>query len=645
MTHLWPADDGFDTGSPAYDSGYLLGYMRSRFVTSDPGGGSGYGLSSGTWHTGHYLYSGWGAGLAANTNPAAVTNLLGGWTWRPYADDDVEAAVRWKTVADSALIATVERRTHVGVGARIQGSTLSGGGTVAAYHDAGDGYFAVLLYEPSFFLGRFQLWRVVGGTVTLLAQSAQLIWAELGVTESRTMRLKVEGTGGAVTLELWASNPSRLLEEMVLSFVDNSVSRITTPGRTGFFSTCEASASGIKAAICFDWFEAGPLGGSMVVHDEWDRLNLLACRALSTSLFPGRVLVSSWYGDLFSVSALASILAVDTNRLFVDANRNVSLLSQRPASDSIRQDRRATFKFATGTLVPNPSVRVVGIILRAAVVTAGQAVDSGYLLEARWDDHAASASLHLSRIVGQVATEIATLASPSGITLGSDFDLRLIIDNTAIPDPLTGSVVLKAFIGATQQVLTSVGAPGISISGIGTVIDGSSFRVLSGLGEGVRFTNPASSLRRVEIDAWVVGGTIIPVDANVLDQESIAIPGETDGAIGTFTLPASIGTKQRLWDRGVTHELDSDHSYRGLVGDAILRREWDVNFTRAKREDLEEFIAFFEDHGVQTPFFWTPPDLDEEELTCLFWTDAPETSLRSATIASYAFKIVELIDP
>lgn len=646
MTHLWPSEDQFDVGSPAYDSAYLLGYMRSRFVTSDPGGGSGYGLSSGTWHTTNYLYTGWGAGLAANTNPASVTNLLGGWTWRSYTDDDVEVAARWQTVADSALIATVERKTHFGVGARIKGSTLTSGGTINAYHDNCDGYFGVFLYEPTLgLLGRYQLWRVVGGTVTLLAQSAQLVWAELSITESRSMRLKVSGTGATVTLELWVSTPSRLLEELKLSYSDTSGSRITTAGRVGFFSTCEASLSGIKAAICLNWFEAGPVGGTMVLHDEWQRTNLLACRPLSTALFPGRVLISSWYGDLFSVSALASILEVDSGgRLFVGANRDVSLLSQRPASDSIRQDRRCTFKFASGSLVPNPSVRAVGIVLRAAVVTAGQAVDSGYLLEVDWDDHAATASASLYRIVGQVETLISEKSSLGGISLGVDFDLRLVVDNSAIPDPLTGPVILKGYIGSSQIGFTGVGASGVSVNGVGTVTDSSTFRVSSGDGEGVHIQNPASSARRVEMDAWVVGGTVTPVEVDLLDLASIPIALETDGATGTLTLPYSIGVQEDVVTQNVVHEFDSDHKWRGTVGGLAFRRVWSLDLKGCTPDELAAFEAFFDDHkSCEVPFTWTPPGADEPAITARFWLDKPPSTQKAPEVRAVSYKILECV--
>lgn len=646
MTHLWPSEDQFDVGSPAYDSAYLLGYMRSRFVTSDPGGGSGYGLSSGTWHTAHYLYSGWGANLAANTLPGTLSNLIGGWTWRSYTDDDVEVAGRWQIVADSAAIATVERKTHFGVGARIKGSTLTSGGTVNAYHDNCDGYFGVFLYEPTLgLLGRYQLWRVVGGTVTLLAQSAQLIWAELSVTESRSMRLKVSGTGSSVQLELWASNPSRVLEELKLSYTDSSVSRITTAGRVGFFATAEANLSGIKAAINLNWFEAGPLGGSMVLHDEWERTNLLACRSLSTSLFPGRVLISSWYGDLFSVSALASILEVDSGgRLFVGANRDVSLLSQRPASDTIRQDRRCTFRFASGSLVPNPSVRAVGIILRAAVVTAGQAVDSGYLLEVDWDDHAGTASASLYRIVGQVETLIAQLTSLSGISLGVDFDLRLVVDNSAIPDPLTGPVILKGYVGSTQIALVSVGASGVAVNGVGTVTDSSTFRVSSGSGEGVHIQNPASSARRIEMDAWVVGGTVTPVEVDLLDLASIPVALETDGATGTLTLPYSIGVREDVVTQNVVHDLDSDHNWRGTVGGLAFRRVWDLDLKACSTDDLATFEAFFDSHkGCEIPFTWTPPGKDEPPITARFWLDKPPSTHKAPEVRATSYKILECV--
>lgn len=658
MSHLWPQDDDFAVGSPAYDSAVLVGgYMRARFLSNDVLGGSGYGLSAGTWHSAHYLYSGWfSSGVpgafssqpAANTLPGGPTNLLGGWIFRAYAAADVEVDICWQTLADSTAIETVERRTHVGVGARLAGSTLSGGGTLASLHSGGNGYFGVLLYEPLSGLGgRFQIWRVVGGTCTLLAQTPNgptpFNWTDLSVTFVRTMKLKVSGTGATVTLELWASNPSRLTQDLILSTIDSSPSRITAAGRTGFFATGEASLSGIKAAPCVNWFQVAPFGDDPILRDEWTRLNLTAARAISTSLFAGRVLASAWYGDLYAVASIGSILAEDAGgRVTVGAGRDLTLLSQRPAEDSIRQDRAGTFRFATGTLVPNPSVRALGIVLRGAVVTAGQALDSGYRLRARWDDQAGTASILLGRVVGQVETTIASFTGAS-IALGVDFVLRLVADNSAFPTPATGSVILKAYLDGTQIAFASVGAAGISINGLGTVTDTSTFRVLEGLGEGIHVTNPAASLRRLEIDAWLVGGTIIPVDVDVLDMPSVEIGEEIDGASGTLDLGSSIGAREALYVQDVVEQLDSDHVFRARLGSRIVRRMWDLDFRGATPEAIADFVAFFETHGLRVPYDWTPPGLDEPEIVALFWTDAPTTSLHSGSVGRYAFRVLELI--
>jgi hypothetical protein len=667
MSHVWPADDAFDAGSPAYDTGFLLGYMRARPVIIDPAflsGGTGYGLSSTLWTTGHYLYSGWGSAAAsgtsqaasanptpaANTVPGATSTLPGAWYWRPYSTAaDVSVSLSWQTQADSTLIQSIPRRVHIGVGARLSGSTQVSGGTIAAYHDGGDGYWGVLLYDTTLG-GKFQLWRVLGGTILMLAQSpvgvTALTWDDVSTWLQRSMELRVTTGVSSVTVELWTGVSTRSPSTQVLTYVDSSASRITAAGRTGFFMSGEILTSGFRSAPCANWFQAGPLGGTPVVRDEWSRLNLLACRSFSTALYLGRALVSAWYGDLFAVGALSSILHADTSlgRIYVGPAIDTTLLSQRAATDSIRQDRRATFKFASGTLTPNPSVREAGILLRGAVVTAGQAVDSGYLLVSSWDDYAAAALVRLYRVVGQVETLIAELDPLVGITLNTDFDLRLVVDNTSIPNPQNGAVVLKAYLASTQIALVSVAAPGITVNGVGTVTDSSSFRVLNGAGEGLHFANPASSARRVEAEAWIVGGLITPVDLDILDLASIAIPLESEGVTGTLALPYSVGVREAVVTQNLVHELDSDHRWRGACGSGAIRRVWDLDMKAATPDELDTFELFFDEHeGLGVPFHWTPPGVDEVAIVARFWTDAPQSAHKAPNVRGYATKILECL--
>lgn len=619
MTHAWPQTDTFDAGTPNYDSGFLNAYIRTRNVTTDPAflsGGSGYGLST-FFSNAHQLYDGWSG--AANTLPGS-SNLIGGWLWRvALATGAVEASIGITLFSPSApsIVNANPRRHHFGVGVRIQGGTLTSGGTTSAYIDAPSGYYATCLYDTGLD-GCFEIWRVDSGSIVRLAQTpvppSVRTWASLSPLTPRTLKLICRTNGsGNVELELWTNATRGGAVTQVLTAIDSSVSKLTSAGRAGFFASLERTVSGITAAPVLQFFTAGPEGGPADFRDEFERHDRLAALATSGALLSGRVLTSSFYGDLWGASGTGSVLIanVAANRVAVSTNASAVdryFLSQRSASDLYAQDREATIRFAGGTTIPNPCLRRIGIVVRAQLKGHTAGLVNGYVAVAQYDDQAATGSVRLWRAHDEALEELGVI---TGVTfaLNTEYRLRLIVENDATPSPLTGNVKVKVYLDSSQLALVSQNVKGVSINGVGTVTDASAQRIQFGDGEGIYFAGPSGSNRNVAVSLWDVGGVLAPVFVPDEDHETIDIPSEADGATGTFTWTLCYPIEETLtFERPVEIEFEADYKFKGSLSDS-MRTTWRAPVKLASDADSEALLDFADDHrGQEIPFAWTPPD-------------------------------------
>lgn len=617
MTHAWPQTDTFDAGTPNYDSGFLNAYIRTRNVTTDPAfasSGSGYGLST-FFSNAHQLYDGWTG--AANTLPGS-SNLIGGWLWRvALASGAVEASIGITLFSPSAasIVNANPRRHHCGVGVRIQGGTLTSGGTTSAYIDAPSGYYAVCLYDVGLD-GCFEIWRVDSGTIARLAQTpvppSVRTWASLSPLTPRELKLICRTNGsGNVELELWTNATRGGAVTQVLTAVDSSVSKLTSAGRAGFFASLERTVSGVTAAPVLQFFSAGPEGGPADFRDEWERHDRTAALATSGALLAGRVLTSSFYGDLWGASGTGSILQanVAANRVSVSTSSSALdrfFLSQRSASDPFAQDREATIRFAGGTTIPNPCLRKIGVCVRTLMRSPTSNPELAYLAYAMRDDQAGTGSVRLVRISGSGTMELGILTGVT-LALNTEYRLRLIVENDAVPSPFTGNVKLRVYLDSAQLALVSQGIPGVSINGVGTVTDASSDRIQEGDGEGLYFAGPSGSNRNMACALWDVGGVLAPVFVRDEDHETISLDGEADGATGTFPYPLSYPIEKTLTlERPIEHDFEADYKFKGALSDSI-RTQWRGSVKVASETDRDAVKEFIDEHkGAEKPFDWTP---------------------------------------
>lgn len=648
-----PQTDSFDGGSPAYDTSKLCGsYVRFLGWSSDPVyGSSGTGFSV-SWtkygkafsgHSGESMTSLLVAegGRAGSVNRCVLTTEaqfgddIGniqptGFALRDWSAAEVQVSMAFAVKTHVAT--TVAGVFRVGIGARLSGGTITDAGTSTAHLLGGDGYYFLVLGNTNGV--QYQLARVNGGTLTRLAQTPSgdpasaanctpyATWFASNAT--KTLRLTVHTNGSVVELRGYVRVGSAA-ETLVLSVDDSSGSRITAAGRAGFLTSNEGATGG-SAARCYPihYFRIHTYAGVLVSNDDWTRLALGACAAVTRTFtggtFPvyagfganGRDLTSGWFGDLRGVSTYQARVDRSSDRILFNSSlsdRTGYYLSQRLANDPRAQDREITFEFATGGPGVSGLTRGVGIVLRGTAVEAGSTPERGYLLLAELVEDTLTSRVRLYRIRDSGLTMIARKTSGVTFTRGTEYDLRLRVETLSTPDPLSGTAKLRAYLDGVllELVDASPAATGVTVFSDGTVHDASSDRVTTGYGEGVYVRSLATATAHIYLDTWAVGvgGGDEGGDET---QATIPIDAEDVAASGTFPVPYEWSSEQDDLPALLDHRLELDYRYLSPATDARRRtlRFGCKAATEAERDLLVEFWA--DQRGREIPFSFTWPD-------------------------------------
>lgn len=642
--------DTFNAGSPAYDTATLCGtYVRFLGWTSDPAYGSGgTGYTTTPWTKLGKLYSGhWGTAPTATDptkTPATVTTegLVGtdvgtvfptGFAMRDYSAADVRVSMAFSVKTNFASLSA--GAFYIGVGARLSGGTITDAGTSTAHLLGGDGYYFVAMSRAESGV-QYQLLRVNSGTVTRLAQTPTgnpavggngtpyATWYASNAV--KVLRLNAYTNGGTVELRAYVKVGSAA-DTLTLSYDDSSGSRITAAGRCGFLCSNEHVVTGnIARTFPIAYFRIRTYAGEIIANDDWQRISPSACAAVSRTftgtVFPtygttfganGIDLSSGWYGDLRGVSTYQSRLSRSSDRLLLNsssASKTGFYLSQRPANDTRAQDRQITFEFGTGGPGVTGLIRSAGVLLRATALTAGTDPSSGYLLEARLEEDTLTSSVYLYRYSGSGAVEtIARKLSGVTFTRGTEYDLRLHVETLALPDPLNGTAVLKAYLDGAQieLVANGTGAAGVTVFSSGTVHDASSLRVLAGYGEGFYVRSKVGATAHVYIDEWAVG-VGDPGESGEETQASIEVPAEDVSRSGTFATPYDWSSEQLDGLVTIDHQLELDYRYVGVAAES-KRRTLRFGCKAATSSEIDTLLTFWEaQRGREIPFTFTWPD-------------------------------------
>lgn len=633
-----PASDLFTEGSPAYDSAGLIGYyIRLVGWTSDSA--SGYSLTP--WQATSNLYSGWFSSpgiptdLGASSTPAVCTIGSGsgtfrpvGWLWRDDATEDVvvEGTLRYGATGSFPVLMTMV----AGVCARVRNSTLTSGGSASGYFSGGDGYYFHEVVDGNTMTRKYQLFRVVSGVPTKLAESSASAVTINAAKKPRTLWMSVQTVAGNVEIKCYRrmvlTTTNGLSETQVIpTYTDSSGSKITGAGRAGLYSSNELiqAVGSSHQAVCWQRFAIAPIGGAYVVEDGFTRTYLAGARTVtgSHSGYSGYDLASAFWGDHHASTSFQSKIGVDTgnNRLLFNSSSTSKTgyyVSQRPPASLENQDRKLTVRFKSGTPGVTPLARACGPVVRLTHTVPGTTPQFGYYAVLyRDDDQPLNNAVYLYRIVSGVSV---LLASKTGVTfsLDTDYEIRLKINNSNVPSPVNGYPIIKVYLDSAQVELVSAGVVGILVDSSGTVQDRTSARIQTGNAEGFYVLNPVGSGRHVALDTWALGSGDgeDPSEGEEYEEGSIPVWSETDDVVDTWTFPYEVPVDVNHRLSVVEHPFDSGHRYR-MQASHKPRDSWTL--TAAVDVDTADDIRdFFDNHSAEVPFYIAHPRTGATTVVC-----------------------------
>jgi len=119
------------------------------------------------------------------------------------------------------------------------------------------------------------------------------------------------------------------------------------------------------------------------------------------------------------------------------------------------------------------------------------------------------------------------------------------------------------------------------------------------------------------------------------------VSSETDGATGTLTLPASWGLEViEEWD-SIESEFELPQYRQGLARQSRSRRRWKASSSATASSNEEgDLRDFWNDHGQDVPFTWTPPG-EAAAITAHFSSDYTRV-LRGPGVEGFEIEIEEL---
>lgn len=697
MVQLLPADDPFTDGyTPRHTSWepyfHLFPWNSDAVYAS---GGTGFGLNFNEWNSQCRLYDGWfgqatppATGALANpaamvrrgTSPALQTLFWpGAFVWRAKSIADCSVEMSWQLQSDNLGAASSGVSLMVGVGARLSGGTVFTQGFESLnVHLATSGYWffkCTKLSSPWGF--KHMLVSVSGGVVTRLMEdpvgaAAFNSFASGSLTSPQRLRMTVEAEGPDVRIKCYSRLESDVAETLVLNFLDNTGTKITTAGCSGILLTNERKPTGsFICATCANWWQlASPDNTTTIyVRDEWERLNPQGTYFEDGTFAwrTGHSLMSGWYGDNFSAAGVwpqaeSQVLSSDgpdsgIDRLVfftntglgaVHVNDNVDgiFLSQRIADDSSSQDRQISGRYSSAG--SGVQARAFGVALRCSA-PAPSALPNCYYCVHEVDDVALSAAIRLYR---SSPNGVEVLAEKTGVAyvLDADVVIRMTIADVA------GASRIRVRLNSVLVVLVAPASPvtGITIAGDGTVDDASSFKIASGSGEGfyARKRWSSGTLRPLYLDSWVQGpGETYtpppppPPPPPPVDLTPIPVSTEIDGAFGLLDLGrgGQWEIELEVSDPGVVQKYETDHAQSFAIQSRV-RRSWEITNNVVGTSADAALIVFFDDHdGVEIPFQWVTDEGDTAYV--VFTTPDLVQRIRDAGVYGYKFGLQERFAP
>ena len=648
MAQLLDTALSFAPGSPTYGSNFLL------YLGVEPNGAA---YRFGKLCTPFTQPIATAVGALASTSPV-------GFMHRDVTAADCKVTVSFQlfTAGFGGGVPRPADCVEFGVLARIAGGTLTDDGSVDVRYIDCDCYGLRLVVNGSNEMV-FTLDRWNSGTKTQLATETVGTSAATDIAAwflPVTLSLEVEANGSNVDLTakivgMWFAIGQQFAfggDYTLFSgtVTDSSGSKLTTAGRCGFTMGRDRQVNGRNIADIIPAWEIEE-GGSVVLRDEWQRVNRDACLQSSTAAytvnFTGGSVASRLYFDQF-VESGSSVLAVnDTGRLKLDgpgasSTQVAVLLDQVPAASMIQQRRTVDVEFGSSGTDSAGYIKRHGVVVRASygpLSTADFSNFTGYAGVVQNDASGISAY-----IIRYVAGTNVTIASASGISFAEgtprEIDLSIYPEPTD-PNPNEAAAVMVLKVGGVTVSLTAAAVAGVTDNGAGIITDASAARIKTGPAVGMYtlLTNTTKDVWLDDFDSAATSGT----DLLIEDMATIAVNDEGTASVDiSDTLQHAFPFDIRKRYEVISTELASGHrkTQPKFTDARRLFTFRGVHFDETDKDALETF--FDARDGIEGAFYFTP-DVATGQVPVHFVEDSLEIVKLAEGIYSATFQLEELL--
>ncbi len=621
----------------------LNAYMRAvPWTTPEVLSGTSISCEPGDLHDGYQRVLGKGGAAAFEIDQSVVGDTHFGWALFRLSnaqDQEVEASFSVSQTPPGSAHEGSFR--GLGIGARVRDGSDSNSGQNDEYRSGLTGYFLCYGNALSANAGWF-LFKVQSGTVGLLASKLEAGAGQEppGVSNwlwpARKVRMTVVDEGGDVRLHCFETNYAVSSAEVELfsssGVLDNgtvngaSLNGLLGRAAVGIQQPRVQGNGGVVVPQCA-LFRASKLGPKVVmVHDVWRR----AYRRASISQTDqgggtGRSLMSMFGGDQHGLSSHRMQLTKEVvgpstglqlgGPITQDGGSNEWgwYPSQRIADAGDRQRRELECEgfnnhtsedrewgvFLHGTFSGPP-------VLEADDTTGKQ----GYLAVVKYTGSGGTWSAELRHLRNDTSTVLFTAdLSLFGLTLAGlktlDFECQNIQGSEPDGD---GIVSMHLWVNATavNTWVAATGLEGVQLVG-NYIFDGRTEATRFGEHEAFYFKGSkgtANALSRA--NSWTAKAPSTPPPSDSASLESVAVPGETDGATGT--LETQLEWSVVRLPSSVVRQTPVLSGHTGTVRTRNAdRRRWRVKTHPMDETERSALATFFDDHdGCELGFDWDP---------------------------------------
>lgn len=631
---IFPASDTFAEGATHYGQ-RLVSYIRHRpWVTS------------GDAVTGHTITNGIGdlhSGYSGSFNIAAfktqggsgATSDLGAVLWRQAYLANARTTLTFRSILSASAAADDIR--FYGVCARVSGGAYVDTTGSQSIRDT-TGYWLMLSCDKSLASGlryRWFLLRVNAGVLTVLNQIEASVAILNSATGAHQMLLEVTTSGGNPVLTTLYDGV-----EIMPPYTDSSVSKIVASGRCGFGigrdrQLTVPTRTIVGTASRFTIFDLD--AGSTLLADDFSRVNTTANATVTDgSSVTGRLLSSMWTLDIHGVNAFAGggTQYRDAGLNRVESRGGTYNFSQIGAADQVIQGRSVVFRKTANVAYTTAT----GIFLRAVMKDTADP-HNGYLFTINYSNATYTAIMRRFNAGVPVTLATADVSTGYGLSTSADFTLLASIQNVSTIPQLLMTINGIGVSGWTLYVT------GVTV--IGTLVrDASSGFITSGPAQAIQITPFASTADgSIFYRSWT--DEAIPDTGGPGDEEnepSIVIGSETDGKVGTHSMP--IGAKFEVEDRArvEAQPYESMHVAR-IVFDAHTRRLWRITVEGASQPEKDDLLDFWAGHGKSTPFDFVDPESPTNETIPAHFLDDSLSTVRTGPLtSSFSYVVEELFE-